>query len=115
MFRKRLAFRHAARKIGLVPTFQSQTDGSRGDWLPIVLPILLVLWLATLWRILHRADFDSITRLTWVIVVIFVPFFGMVMYWCSVAPPRRAPRSSDGSDLSGTPWENNPDYKLPKK
>jgi hypothetical protein len=99
-------------KNDLVPTNQFQADGSRGDWLPVFLPIVLVLWLATLWRILHRADFDSITRLTWVVVVIFVPFFGMVMYWCSGVAGRR---SSHGSDLSGTPWENNPDYKLPRK
>jgi hypothetical protein len=76
---------------------------------------VLVLWLATLWRILHRADFDAVTRLTWVIVVIFVPVFGMVMYWCSHPPIRRAGRSSDGSNLSGTPWERYPKYKLPRK
>jgi heme/copper-type cytochrome/quinol oxidase subunit 2 len=99
----------------LVPLNDPFAGGSQGDWLPIVLPIVLVFWLATLWSILHRADFDSVTRLTWVVVVIFVPVFGMVMYWCSNPPARRAERSSNGSDLSGTPWENNPDYKLPKK
>lgn len=90
-------------------------DSSRGDWLPVVLLVVLVLWLDTLWRILHRADFDSVTRLTWVVVVIFVPVFGIVMYWCSRPPTRRTERFFNGSDLSGTPWESDPDYKLPKK
>jgi hypothetical protein len=98
-----------------MPLNDPLVGGSQGDWLPVVLPIVLVLWLATLWRILHRADFHAVTRLTWVIVVIFVPVFGMVMYWCSHSPVRRTERSSDGSDLSGTPWERDPDYKLPRK
>jgi len=80
-----------------------------GDWLPILLPILLVVWLGSLAIVLGRPDFDSITRLTWVIVLIFVPCFGIVLYW-AIAPPVPRRIIDTSNDRAGTPWENNPGH-----
>jgi hypothetical protein len=94
-------------------------DGSRGDWLVPVLIVGTVVWLATLVRVLERPDFDPITRLTWVVVVVFVPFFGMVLYWCigpaPAQPEKRRTALDPVGSLAGTPWEKNPGYTLPKK
>ncbi len=82
---------------------------SSGDWLPFVLPVLLVLWLGSLALALGRSDFDPVTRLTWVIVLIFVPFFGIVLYW-AIAPPVPRRTIDTSNDRAGTPWENNPGH-----
>jgi hypothetical protein len=104
----------------LMPTVYLQTsDGYRGDWLGPILLAVGILWLATLWRILTRADLDPVTRLTWVVVVIFVPVFGMLFYWCGAPalpePGRRRSILDGDAGLSGTPWEKNPGYTQPKK
>jgi hypothetical protein len=100
----------------------SSSSGS-GDWLIPVLFIWSVVWLLVLATVLQRSDFDPITKLTWVIVVIFVPFFGVILFW-AIAPsnPKNSPReyslgkkSSDPSQLSGTPWENDPGYSAKSK
>jgi hypothetical protein len=98
--------------------FSNGSDGYRGDWLVPVLMVGLVVWLATLSRVLQRSDLDSVTRLTWVIVVIFVPFFGMVLYWCLGPEPAQSERRRsvlDSSQLAGTPWESDSGYTRPKK
>jgi hypothetical protein len=100
------------------PINVQMSDGYRGDWLGPVLLVGAVVWLATLWRILHRSDFDPVTRLTWVVVVIFVPVFGMLFYWFSdekPAPEKRRSILDSHPDLSGTPWEGRPGHTLPKK
>ncbi len=88
-------------------TFAYLADGSRGDWLPVVFCVWLTTWLVSLGHALKRSDFDPITRLTWVIVLIFVPFFGILLYWfvSPVAPEQPRRRTSPLTDLSGTPWE----------
>jgi heme/copper-type cytochrome/quinol oxidase subunit 2 len=69
-----------------------------------------LVWLIVLAAILLRTDFDPITKLTWVIVVIFVPVFGLLFYWF-LAPSRPEKEKIDLSNqLSGTPWENNPGH-----
>ena len=52
-----------------------------------------LLWLVVLATALARKDFDPVTRLTWALVIILVPFFGVVLYWV-VAPkqPREPAR-----------------------
>jgi len=93
----------------------SSSSGS-GDWLVPALLIWGVIWLFALATVLYRSDFDPVTKLTWVVVVIFVPFFGVLLYW-AVGPnnpqnsPREFSKSSDSTNqLSGTPWENDPGY-----
>ena len=67
-------------------------------------------WIWTLALILGRRDFDSVTKLTWVVVVIFVPVFGVFLY-AFIAPERWSPEKADGrDDLYGTPWKNDPGY-----
>jgi hypothetical protein len=73
--------------------------------------VWIVVWLWFLFRILTREDFDVMTRILWVIVVVFVPVFGVGLYL--VAAPDLAGRRSGAkrgpvnlaSDVSGTPWE----------
>jgi hypothetical protein len=79
-------------------------DGASGDWLPYFVVTWLTVWIGSLALVLRRPDYDPITRLTWVIVVIFVPFFGVLLYWL-VAPDSRTRRIEPMSDVSGTPWE----------
>jgi Phospholipase_D-nuclease N-terminal len=81
-----------------------------------------IAWLAILFRILSRPDFKTNEKLLWVIIVIFVPFFGMFLY-AFAAPDAVASRTRKrhpqtkppgaiipGSDVSGTPWAKNPNY-----
>jgi hypothetical protein len=71
----------------------------------------IVVWLGFLYRILTRADFDVMTRILWVIVVVFVPIFGVGLYLVAapdaVGERRGAKRGpvNLASDVSGTPWE----------
>jgi len=69
-------------------------------------------WLSAIVTILIRKDFDPITRLTWVIVVIFVPIFGILFYaW--LAPVLLSKRKATSlHSLSGTPWEHNPGHTI---
>jgi hypothetical protein len=80
-----------------------------GDWLPIVLPVYLAIWLGNLALVLRRPDYDGITRLTWAIVIIFVPFFGLFLYWF-IAPGARSRVVDSSNEVAGTPWEQNPDH-----
>jgi hypothetical protein len=79
-------------------------QGFSGDWLPYALLIWGTIWLVNLALVLRRSDYDAITKLTWVIVLIFVPFFGVLLYWF-VAPERPRRNAAPLSDLSSTPWE----------
>ncbi len=67
-----------------------------------------------LYRILTRADLDTMNKILWVIVVVFVPILGMVLYLVTApAPPPavRPPRPGyPVRDTQGTPWEANPDH-----
>jgi hypothetical protein len=67
-----------------------------------------IIWLAVLWRILTRDDFDTLSRILWVIVVIFVPFFGVLLYLhaapASVRKPIEEKSKTGRSDVAGTPW-----------
>jgi len=72
-----------------------------------------VLWLFSLATVLYSKDFDPVTKLTWVVVVIFVPFFGILLYW---SRPGLAKETIDSSNqLAGTPWENDPNYTTRNK
>ena len=91
--------------------------------------IALIVWLCVLYNILTRVDFDTAQRILWVIVVIFVPFFGVIFYWMiapgKVVTPNQSSKvyfdetiaSSDiggrnvtGSDVAGTPWADDPGH-----
>ncbi len=68
-----------------------------------------VILLFTLAQALERADLDPVTRLTWVLVVLLVPLFGIALY---LALGNRAPRL-DGrpdSEVYGTPWAEDPNH-----
>ena len=83
---------------------------------------LFTLWTLVVWgvlaRILTRNDLDVHQKLLWVVVVIFVPFFGVVLYcFASPAAPRKPlpPLRNlgpiiPGSDVSGTPWAGDSSY-----
>ena len=79
-------------------------------WLPIVLYGLV--WLSVLYRILTRPDFDTLTTILWVVVVIFVPIFGVLLYWAASPTPSIpfSRRIIPGSDVPGTPWADDPNY-----
>ena len=79
---------------------------------PAVIVVWSIIWLIAIYLILTRKDFDPVTKLLWVVVVIFVPFFGVVFYWVA-APSSSAPVSGMrlGSDVAGTPWEKNPGHR----
>ena len=81
------------------------SQGFSGDWLPYVLLLWGPIWLLNLALVLRRSDYDAITKLTWVIVIIFVPFFGVLLYWF-IAPERARRGSAPLSDLSGMPWKS---------
>jgi len=76
-----------------------------------------IVWLGVLYRILTRNDFDTLAKILWVIVVIFVPIFGVILYWAAAptsasiraAAEKGAPTGA-GGDVAGTPWERNPGF-----
>ena len=73
-----------------------------------------LVWIAVLYCILTREDLDTLTKLLWTVVVIFVPVFGVVLYWIA-APASKSGVSSRSiireSDVSGTPWEGDPNFR----
>jgi hypothetical protein len=74
--------------------------------------LYVFLWLFVLGAALLRSDLDPVTRLTWVLVILFVPLFGIVLYGL-LAPERTThpPGKIDPSNpLSGTPWETDPGH-----
>jgi hypothetical protein len=87
---------------------QLSSPSGSGDWLIPLLLVWSVIWLFVLANVLFRRDFDPMTRLTWVIVVTFVPFFGVILYWIRPETPRKSIDPSN--QLSGTPWEDDPGY-----
>lgn len=66
---------------------------------------IFVAWLLLLAFLLARTDLDPITKLMWVVVVIFVPFFGMLLY-LALAPPVVRKDLDISNQLAGTPWEH---------
>ena len=79
-----------------------------------------IIWLGVLYRILTRDDFDTLSKILWTMVVIFVPIFGVPLYWFA-APTSESPRRQRkadatvfGSDVSGTPWADNPGFTSDK-
>jgi hypothetical protein len=48
-------------------------------------------WLVVLANALARKDFDPITRLTWALVIILVPFFGVLLYFVLAPKQPREP------------------------
>lgn len=64
-------------------------------------------------RVLTRSDFDTQNKILWLLVTMFVPL-GLLIYLFkapavvpTVGSPRRA---TPASDVSGTPWSDNPGY-----
>jgi len=88
--------------------FQAST-GPSGDWLGPILIIYGLVWLLVLATTLYRADLDPVTKLTWVVVVIFVPVFGVLLYWF-VGPNPVRQKIDPSNHLSGTPWEKDPGF-----
>jgi heme/copper-type cytochrome/quinol oxidase subunit 2 len=75
-----------------------------------------IFWLGILARILTREDFDTLQKLLWVVVTIFVPVFGVFLY-LFIAPSEVREKNTiiPGSDVSGTPWAGNPSYTTSQK
>jgi len=90
----------------------SSSSGS-GDWIIPAMLIWSVIWLFVLATVLHRKDIDPVTKLTWVVVVIFIPIFGVILYW--VIAPSSVKNIDPNNQLSGTPWENDPVYSAKSK
>ena len=54
----------------------------------IFLTILwIIVWLVALAGALKRNDLDPVTKLTWVLVIILIPVFGLVLYWLITPSP----------------------------
>jgi uncharacterized membrane protein YgcG len=87
--------------------FNIQFNGESLEWTIPYLVVYLLVWLFTLGAALVRWDMDVVTKLMWVIVILFVPLFGMVLYVALAPRPRKIDPSNS---LSGTPWENDPGY-----
>ena len=66
-----------------------------------VFALWTLLWVAVLAVALGRTDFEPVTRLTWVLVIILVPFFGVLLYW-AVAPKQPRERAKDFTDQPTT-------------
>jgi hypothetical protein len=62
--------------------------------LGLVMLIYALFWLWNLSRLLQRKDLDPVTKLTWVVVLIFVPVFGLFYYRDQVPEPALERRSS---------------------
>jgi ribosomal protein L40E len=61
-----------------------------------------LVWMIVLATVLTRKDFDPVTRLTWALVVILVPFFGVVLYWV-VAPRQPRETAKTARDYTSQP------------
>jgi hypothetical protein len=46
----------------------------------LMIPISLVLTLMGIYNVMKLPTKDSILRMTWVIILIFIPFFGFIYY-----------------------------------
>jgi hypothetical protein len=88
----------------------------------VLFVIAAIIWLGVLHGILTRPDFDTASKILWVIVVIFVPVFGVILYWIAAqSEVSTTTQKSEallgkpisGSDISGTPWENDPGHTKP--
>ncbi|SDT93888.1 Phospholipase_D-nuclease N-terminal [Verrucomicrobium sp. GAS474] len=90
---------------------------SLNDLWPVML-FWAILFVGTLVELLRRRGFDPVTRLTWVVIVVFVPVVGLFLYWLvpkdfSEPLEKAAPKkASPSNSLAGTPWENDPGHTL---
>lgn len=55
-------------------------------WVIAVLAFYLPLWFAAMWHVLSHRSISDVNKLTWVIVLIFTCFFGLVLY-AFLGPP----------------------------
>lgn len=80
--------------------------------LALLLPLLVVagIWFSVLYRVLTRKDFDTSSRILWVIVIIFVPLLGLVLYWiaspANTVPAPQAAESPRKGPFSYIPPKN---------
>ena len=87
------------------------SDGSDfSSGLLLIACLWTVIWLFFLGNVLDRKDFDPVTRLTWVVVLIFVPFFGVLLYAFKCPSQLEVGKIDRDIPVSGTPWENNPGF-----
>jgi hypothetical protein len=70
--------------------------------------VYAITWLFTFGSLLVRADLEALEKLMWVIVMIFAPL-GLIFY-IALAPRLPAKKIDPSNQLSGTPWENNPNH-----
>ena len=87
-----------------------------GQEIPMIFVVFYgLVWLLTLGLCLTRGDLDPVTRFMWVVVVIFVPVFGLLFYYV-LAPARRPFEPNrerhDSGDPAGTPWEKDSGHRL---
>lgn len=68
----------------------------------------MLVWLYVLHCALSRSDLDPVTKLTWVLVVILVPVFGVVFY-LGIAIEPKLPQGTSGARSSEPVSEK--DYK----
>ncbi len=78
--------------------------------------IWIMLWLFVLAGVLSRNDLEPVTKLTWVLVIILVPVFGVIFYWINVPAPKAQPGSAippKPEPLSGKVYEDENYKKQP--
>jgi hypothetical protein len=69
--------------------------------LPLFVVVLwMLVWLVVLGAALARKDLDPVTRLTWVLVIIMVPFFGVVLYW--ILGPKQQASAARPAEISAS-------------
>jgi ribosomal protein L40E len=69
----------------------------------IFLTILwIIVWLVVLASALSRKDVEPVTKLTWILVIILVPVFGVVLYWVVAPAPPLALQDPSSPCASGT-------------
>jgi hypothetical protein len=90
----------------------AQTWTTAGFAPVVVAAVVAILWLGTLVDLLRRTDIDPVTRLTWVIVVLFLNLIGAIIYVIWGPQGKSVARPAQESDTSGTPWENDPGHRL---
>lgn len=60
---------------------ETQTLHTGFEFLLLLYLAMIGLWGVALWDILRSEFRDSITKLIWVLVAIFVPFLGVLLYF----------------------------------
>lgn len=80
--------------------------------LAVVIP-LVVLWVFTLMDLFKRADLSGPAKVMWVILIIVLPFVGMVIYFVTRPPTPMEKPAKKAPPAALNPDTNQPDTQAP--